>query len=700
MKELVLLAMAFALATTVRAGIEVSSSTLTAEYSSERHGIVSLRGADGTEFAAGADGTTSLFTAALTREDDYTNTTFVTAWNATRTEVSETNGALRIVFSGFPVGLVRVVCDISPGGGDLAWRIGFETRTGWLVHDLAYPRLSLTKAIGADGADDAIVMGNAKGGIRRNPSARAAGMEIVSGCQPGDLVAQFGCFYDAEAMLYTAANDVNGEAKRLVFERPPAPREGIVMAWSWQLFAGGRRKRPFETHLAALRRTGDALSWHDAADRYRGWAERNAPWCAKKISDRDDLPHWMKDAPVFARLPDRSWFAKPGKTRRWLKRWYPMVCPEGAPLILAMWGWEKVCAWIGPDYFPCVPDDGTFAELVKDCRAAGAHCYPWPSGYHWTITFGPATNGVWRWDGRDLFASRDVAAHATVRRNGELHHSKLSWLEGGEAANLCYGDPWTLEWWNREVCLPLAKLGCELIQVDQVVGGFCPTCYSKKHGHAPGEGAWRWQMFERQLRTMRETMRTVEKDAVISVEEPQELFVGIVGLCDYRDCEAVADDWAGVYNYLYHEYAPVFQSNFRRENRHWQAYQAAEGQMPFLRICNDDIREDVRLRAHGEFMKRWIALWRGKGRDFLFLGRRVKPPVIRCRTQPYHSKHWDGTVDGPRPCVFGNAFRSRDGREALVFANATAERQPFAYSWRGKTFELELEPDEIRMIEQ
>ena len=471
------------------------------------------------------------------------------------------------------------------------------------------------------------------------------------------------------------------------------------MSWSWQLFAGGRRKRPFETHLAALRRSGAALSWEDAADRYRDWAERTAPWCRAKIPDRDDLPDWMKDAPIMARIPDVGWFRKPERTRSWVRDYSHRLYPD-APLILALWGWEKVCAWIGPDYFPCVPDDATFAALVKDCRALGAHCYPWPSGYHWTITFGPSTNGVWRWDGRDLFAARGIAAHSTVRRSGDFHHSRMSWLEGGEAANLCYGDPWTLRWWNEEVCLPLAKLGCEMIQVDQVVSGFCPTCYSKDHGHAPGEGAWRWRMFERQLRTMRETMRTVEKDAVISVEEPQELFTGIVGLCDYRDCEAVADDWAGVYNYLYHEYAPVFQSNPRRDNRLWQAFQAAEGQMPFFRCLHEDFRTDFRPSAYDRFMREWIGLWRGKGRKYLFLGKRIKPPAIRCRTQHYRSKHWDGTFDGPRPCVFGNAFRASDGCEALVFANATAERQAFSYVWRGKAVELELEPDEIRMIEQ
>jgi len=677
----------------------LSAGSLTATFSPDRGCVTSLRGSDGAEFAAGPKEATALFVASLTREDNFTNTLSVTPWQAGRVELSETNGSVRLVFGAFPAGLKEVVCEIVPRKDELVWNIGFETAPSWLMHDLAYPRIALTSSIRRTGEDDAIVMGNSKGGVRRNPSARACGTEIVSGRQPGELSAQFGCFYDADNLFYTAADDVRGEPKRLAFLRPESPRKGVVASWSWQLFAGGRVRRPFAVRTAALCRSGAALSWHDAADRYRAWAEANAPWCAKKIAERDDLPGWMKDAPILARIPDVGWFRRPERTRDWVRAYSHRLYPD-APLILALWGWEKVDAWIGPDYFPCVPDDETFARLVRDCRALGAHAYPWPSGYHWTRTFGPETNGVWRWDGRALYDVRGVAAHATLRRNGQPHHSKLSWLEGGEAANLCPWDPWTQTWWNEEVCLPLARLGCEMIQVDQVVSGYCPTCYSTKHGHRPGEGPWRWEMFERQLRTMRETMRTVEPDAVISVEEPQELFTGIVGLCDYRDCEAVADEWAGVYNYLYHEYAPVFQSNARRGNRIWQAFQVVEGQMPFFRCAHEDWREDFRPTPYDRFMRAWIDLWRGAGRKYLFLARRIKPPEIRCATQHYHSEHWDGVYDGPRPCVFGGAFRAADGHEALIFANATDRPQTFTYAWRGKTVSAELAADGIRMEEQ
>jgi hypothetical protein len=90
-------------------------------------------------------------------------------------------------------------------------------------------------------------------------------------------------------------------------------------------------------------------------------------------------------------------------------------------------------------------------------------------------------------------------------------------------------------------------------------------------------------------------------DAIVCVEEPNEHYNHLVGIQDYRDCESGADEWASVFNYIYHEYLPCFQSNPRRGNRIWQAHAAADGQIPFLSPARADLGGSHAALANGDF---------------------------------------------------------------------------------------------------
>jgi len=268
---------------------------------------------------------------------------------------------------------------------------------------------------------------------------------------------------------------------------------------------------------------------------------------------------------------------------------------------VAFWGWEKRGYWVTPDYFPVHGGNEAFAALVSDLHAAGGHAFPWPSGYHWTRTYDKRADGSFAWDDRERF-ERIGHSHAVFNRDGTRYLRTPSWLRGGDCACLCGGDPWTRAWWNDRVCAPLALLGCEMIQVDQVVGGRFPPCWNRAHPHGPGDGKWKTDVFLGQLATMHEAMRTNGvPDAVVCVEEPNEHFIHLVGIQDYRDCESGADEWASVFNYIYHEFLPCFQSNPRRGNRVWQAHAAADGQIPFLTPARTDFGGSHAALVNGGF---------------------------------------------------------------------------------------------------
>ena len=110
-------------------------------------------------------------------------------------------------------------------------------------------------------------------------------------------------------------------------------------------------------------------------------------------------------------------------------------------------------------------------------------------------------------------------------------------------------------------------------------------------------------------------------------------------------------------------------------------------------VAEDGSAKPLRLsgrNAYDVFMKNWVALYHGEGRDWLAFGRRIKPPRIVCAAQDYEGR----TV----PCVFHAAYESLDGRKAVVLANATAVPQDVTFVSKTCRLSLTLAPDEIRLL--
>lgn len=499
-----------------------------------------------------------------------------------------------LTYEGFAKGVARVVCSarVKPGDPMMRWGISVQMQDGYVLEAVQYPCVVLSAPIGASMDDDAAVLGSSKGGVIRKPGAMKAGSS-VSITQPGNMAAQFGCYYDARAGFYTAAENGKGHPNGLILTRAGS---GVEFSWYRPCFATGTVTQDYDVVMSTFSgEAGEPADWRDAADLYKAWA-LTQPWCATPFAQRSDLPAWLKDGPAMVRF-GRDWLAEPARIERWLTEYWKKHFPE-MPLITAYWGWEKIASWVTPAYFPLFPSDEQFTRLVANTRKLGCHAFPWPSGYHWTLTFNKRADSSFEWDDRKRF-DEVARPHAVHDRDGKLYNRVPSWLKGGNTACMCGGDPWTRRWWNEDICVPLAKRGCELIQVDQVVGGSWPPCYASAHPHPAGRGPWMTEVFAEQLRTMLTTMRAAEPDAVVCFEEPNEWFNHLVGLQDYRNCES-PHEWASVFNYLYHEYLPPFQSNPHGNDRVMFAHCLADGQMPHLVPSGRDLAEAVLVNGSFE----------------------------------------------------------------------------------------------------
>jgi hypothetical protein len=561
----------------------------------ERGAIVSFQSSDGEEFIA-AQKAPVLFTLTFSKQAATPGERFTLssrdAGNFTAELQSDPQRQLATLnYAGLGNWPVRVTCTAILAADDplVRWRIAIQVPEGLVLESVRFPIVTLRPPSGVDGAGDALVLGSSKGGVIRQPGTMKVGATVSIG-QPGNMAAQFGCYYTPRAGFFTAAFDGQGHPKNLSATRGS---QGLELGWQQSGFATGTVTQDYDVVLTTFAGAGgQPADWRDAADIYKRWA-LTQPWCATTYDRRTDLPAWIKQGPAMVRF-GRDWLAEPARIERWMAEFWQKKFPA-VPLIMAFWGWEKIGNWVMPDYFPVFPNDAEFTQLVARMRAAGAHAFPWPSGYHWTLTYRKRADGSFEWDDRTRF-SAVARAHAVQTRTGQLYLRTPSWLAGGETTCLCGGDPWTLRWWNEEICGPLARRGCELIQVDQVVGGGFPACYDPAHSHSPGPGRWQTESFSRQLQTMRAAMRQIQPDAVVCFEEPNEWFNHLVGIQDYRDCESPLE-WASVFNYLYHEYLPPFQSNPRSDDLVAMAHCLVDGQIPHLVPSAHDLGESLPING-------------------------------------------------------------------------------------------------------
>ena len=572
-----------AMATQAQTNVELRNARLTMVLGwAEKGAIISLVDrASGREFIA-KQAAPQLFRLAFSRRDAADGKKFYLSNRDAQEFKARVQGGggqhcAALEFDHFGEWPVHVTCTAQVADRDrlVHWRLAVRMPATLTLEGVQFPMTVLRAPLGKDVADDALVMGAAKGGVVRRPGTQKIGARFTLS-QPGSLAAQFACYYDAQAGFYTAAHDGRGFPKDLELGRV---KEGIETHWNLNCFATQAFTQEFDVVQTTFAGADPQIptDWRDAADIYKEWA-LTQPWCAATYAQRPDIPAWMKDGPAMVRFT-RDWLAQPELIERWMADYWKKDFPA-APLITAYWGWEKVGNWVTPDYFPLFPSDAQFTNLVAHLRALGCHAFPWPSGYHWTLMYQKQADGSFFWDDRKHFG--EVACtHAVQGRDGKLYNRTPSWLAGGDTACMCPGDPWTINWWNNAICVPLARRGSEMIQVDQVVGGGFPFCYSHTHAHPPGPGPWMTDVFTQQLQTMLAACRQIQPDAMICFEEPNERFNHLVGIQDYRDCESKAE-WASVFNYLYHEFLPTFQSNPHGGDTVMEAYCLASGEIPHM----------------------------------------------------------------------------------------------------------------------
>jgi hypothetical protein len=600
-----------------------------------------------------------------------------------RTGRSQTVSIEARTHAGRPVG-TSVTCSLEDGAAFASCRIRVANRSGQPLSSIRFPNLSMPIRLGDSSEDDRLLLPKCDGVLVDNPEANLRPGEERASTYPGSASVQLVAYYDGAAGLYAATHDPAGHRKALGIARGKDSL-GLVLRYYPETGAREQVDVPYAAVLGVFH--GD---WQVAAAEYKKWAVRQ-PWCHKTIAERDDLPDWLKRAPFFyavtlrGQRPDGSSGYRGDLIAQNVAEWGKVL---GWPLCPMLMSWEKHGAWITPDYFPPVGGDEVFRRLTGGMREAGHTPLVFLSGLKWTLR--KSIQGASQMYDDDRRFREQGAEHAIVGEDGKVQESGKPDADVGLHAQICPATPLAREL-LVSATLQAIDAGIPAVQVDQMVGGGIPPCYSTRHGHPPGGGNWSHRAVYKLLSEVRREGLQRSQDYIFLLEEPGELYIPLMHAYHARDYMEARwpRDGRGVrgvplFTYLYHEYSLGYGGDSAGASaapnpQHVlsAALNLINGKIPAAAVWTQwqpasNLHADQIRMLRGS-----LALFRTPAREYLMYGERLPTQPLAVPDAPVRITVVAG--DGSRkaedrlfPTVLHSGWSLPGGRIGYVFVNLTA----------------------------
>jgi len=615
---------------------------------------------------------------------------------------SITPGSLQGQFSDGPEAGMVVTATIIAGQDGLAhFRIAIKNPASWAVATIMYPRFAGPAALGDDAADDRLLFPHSHtDGIVVN--APGTHTRKLQGSYPGSAAVQMAALYDSAAGVLLATQDSEGHCKN--FEAEMAGNRFVELKVSHlRPEVPGDSVLPYDTVLGSF--TGE---WRDAADLYKRWACRQ-PWCARRLTQRDDVPAFLKEGAagvIFGIGSPKGYNGAfgpeletlPAEVEAYRKR------AKVPHMIVVPYGWENRGTWAGINYFPARPSDEAWRRANDTLRMQGDRTALMTSGYWWVVrrpqtSNGPSFDDTADFEKRKAMTVQRADGTPWLQDNTDKAGSIGDWR--GLSAKLCHGSDEARQV-MLDIFLQAAELGAPLISFDQEIGGGqSAPCYATGHGHPPGYGSWMWTGFRDLCVDIRTKGRKAQPEIGLFVENCGEMIIPEMATYWSRqfgvlDNGSSGEGPVGLFSYLYHEYvtaigAAMVQGQGPQGARisaglrcQALAHNVTRGLIPCpfahqVPLEAKDKHAAQVARAYFAFCEPF-----GSFPEFLLLGETLHPPRLRCeeREEWYIQKPPASAKKGTEPDkrntrpladVVAGRFKAPDGRTGTVLVNATPE---------------------------
>ena len=562
-------------------------------------------------------------------------------------------------------------------------QLSIENNEEFIIETLLFPIIWGLGQIGTDSSDDTLFYPDGDGRLLHDPLSHLDNLYIAGDLYPGTLSLQLLCHYDKEETgLYFASYDMEGNPKKINYG--PMEWDGTNhLATSFELFFPEQLGNDFSMNYDIIIGTfhGD---WYEAARIYKQWAE-TTPFTSKgKIAEGKDIPEWFLNTSIIQLLN----IPEPGNEVYSLDEIVQITNQyaenTGIDTTVLIIGWEKNGAWIGPNYYPPIEGNHAFQNAMNALKNNGNHGFIYNSGTVWRITRDDIGYADY-----DYFNSTGLPWAALTKEGIPLFDPFYATL-GWHCARM---DPMTDFWHNQVVenALEAAKLGVDILQIDEFPIGAIYPCYNTSHGHPVGYSKEISNAYCAILEDIRTQCRNINSDFIISIEEPCEYYIPYIDTYVSRDnapesllygsiVETYGDaiEFIPFFSYVYHEYVTAFGEGMRIDNEYATYF------------YNQMARSLARMFASGEIMKvggspmdtwnmdlfelfeRTATATTTYASDYLIQGEPVMPPEI---TVPSKKIEWYNILSEClgkpiyEPVVIHSAWRSDIGNKGYIFTN-------------------------------
>lgn len=574
---------------------------------------------------------------------------------------------------------VNLVYALDGATGLIECRSQVENHSDAAVTRIAFPIVDAPEKLGEQSDDDVLLYPAFDGCVIDDPrTVFRQGRGNLSQTYPGALSCQVMAYCDPVAGLYLASHDADGYAKSFTVDGGFQTRFSI--AHLAPALPGEDLKPPYPILLGPF--VGDpqrgGTSWYDAAEIYRTWSQRQK-WAELKVRTRQDTPEWLRAGALVTPYDPRR-MTSPGdqtKLAAFLKDYTERF---DIPLLPNNRGFERWGMWCGQEYLPVMPDEATFRGSAELTRKLGGRSMIMLSGYRWTIEKtspeGEHHSNQERFD-RELarWMVHDATGQPVVSTSDKPHD-----YHGQKWSRMCRAT----EFAKRtivDVSKYFVENGYSCIHFDQECsGGYSASvCWAKDHGHPPGHGRWVHLAMADLYQELCDACRAIDPDFMLSMEEPNELYLPWLNLCQSRPF-GITSEWPVVppatrsvplFLYLYHEnligWAAFYPWKAAGRPQYTLAKGFTIGLMPGLVSPQGlGLRDEAARERFLALLTRCTAGYRTFAHDYLVWGRMERPLALNI---PVRTLTRTEANDIFVPAVSHEVWSLDDGRVAVVFVN-------------------------------
>ncbi len=525
------------------------------------------------------------------------------------------------------------------------------------------------------------------------------------GMYPSCATLQFMAVYGGGEGLYFGAHDAECGLKCLdCYEW-----EGAIRFVN-KLFPGTEEEEyeyGFEYVTAVF--AGD---WHDAAERYRKFAEES--FSLTRTKDNKALPEWVFESPIVVVYPIRGHRDTGDMSVNECYYPYTNAVPylerlakaTDSKLMAMLCHWEGTAPWAPPFVWPPFGDLKNFQEFDRILHEKGMLLGLYCSGMGWT-----QKSSLIDYNREEFFEKEGMREAMCLAPDQSLPYGYICNGVIRLGYDMCVHTEKARKIMRDELNKMITGCKADYVQLfDQNIGGSPCICYSQSHGHPSTPGNWMVRDMCTLLDELEKEVKDAGRDVTIGCEgSAAEPYIGKLYFNDCRNYQGYAIGYpVPAYDYVYHEYISNFMGN--QNSTCMYLYQGYNPQHIFFRTAQFFVNGNamtVTLKGEGEFTWDWgtpwetpgpdqesyaaflkeLNTWRKNGlREELFFGRMVKPREVECGK--YAVECYEGeyplyaTPDNPTkksdtiyyPSVMSSAYATEEGM-TQIFVNFQNEPQ-------------------------